>query len=111
LSSASSDARALEGEKAAWAQPLAMMLRAGEAALGGATEIARDQLARAIPAFEENDMALHALVARLAVSRFEGALGAKVARRLVQKIRGRGVDAPWAFAAMLAPGLVAADST
>ncbi|MFI5302498.1 MAG: hypothetical protein ACHREM_30780, partial [Polyangiales bacterium] len=111
LSIASRDARVLESEAAPWAQPMAMLLRAGEAALGGANEIARDQLARAIPAFEEHDMALHALVARLAVSRFEGALGARVARRLVQKIRGKGVDAPWTYAAMMAPGLVAADST
>ncbi len=57
------NAREIEKEKTAWAQPLAMSLRAGVASLRGAHDTAADTLSLAARAFEKWDMLLYAKAA------------------------------------------------
>jgi len=106
LASAERDARALAGERMPWSDPIALLVRAGVAALRGDDAAAEAGLAGAVPGFEAAGMALHAAVAR----RARGALlggdeGRALATGADAFLTGQSVRDPARFAAMIAPGL------
>lgn len=88
---AEADARALAAEDLAWGQPLSAALKAGLASLAGASPTA--QLQAAAAGFAAQDMALHALSARLLL----GEAGAR------DDLLARGVVDPERLARVLIP--------
>ncbi|MFQ5790097.1 MAG: serine/threonine-protein kinase PknK, partial [Acidobacteriota bacterium] len=99
------DARRIEGEKVAWADPLAQLIRAGVVAMRGEVAVAVVLLASAEEGFEAVDMTLYAAVAR----RRRGELiGGEQGRTLVNEaddwMTGQEIRNPGRMTAMLAPG-------
>jgi serine/threonine protein kinase/tetratricopeptide (TPR) repeat protein len=97
------DAAAIEAERMPWAEPLAVLLRAGVAARRGRIEEAGALLATAEAGFERADMALYAAAAR----RRRGELvGGDEGRRAVEAadtwMAGQAVRNPERMTAMLA---------
>jgi serine/threonine protein kinase/tetratricopeptide (TPR) repeat protein len=103
------DARAIERERAPWAMPLARMLRAGAAHLGGDRDQGLMLLREAIYGCETADMALHATAARRRLGQL---LGGDEGRKLLELtdewMRSQGVADADAMTAMVAPGYDAA---
>jgi predicted Ser/Thr protein kinase len=105
LADAERTARALEKERAAWAQPGAVMLRAALAHLAGDDAAAAGHLERAAALFDEHDMRMHAAVAR---GRRGALLGADAGRADRESsatwMRAQAVANPDKFMRVLAPG-------
>jgi hypothetical protein len=105
LRSAGRDARRIERRGMAWASPLARLIRAGMASLGGEKAEALALLAAAEDGFIAADMAGHAAAAR---RRRGELLGGDSGRELVEAadgwMREQGVKNPARFAIMAAPG-------
>jgi tetratricopeptide (TPR) repeat protein len=105
LREAERDASALEGEKMAWATPLARLVRAGVAAVRGETSEAAALAERAAIAFDAADMKLYAAAAR---HRRGALLGGSDGQALVAASEAflveQQVQAPARMLAMLAPG-------
>jgi len=109
LASAERDARRLERERAPWVDPVALLVRAGVAAVRGRAEECVARLGAAARGFEAADMRLHAAVARRARGSVEGGERGRalVAEADAWLVRER-VKSPARFAAVLAPGFEAA---
>ena len=108
LALAERDVKRLERERLAWADALALLLRAGlSAARGEAADVA-PLLERATAAFETAQMAVHANVAR---RRLGEALSGDEGRALVHMadawMRSQGIRNPARYAEVLAPNLAA----
>ena len=108
LALAERDVRRLERERLAWADALALLLRAGlSAARGEAADVA-PLLERATAAFETAQMAVHANVARRCLGE---ALSGDEGRALVHMadawMRSQGIRNPARYAEVLAPNLAA----
>jgi serine/threonine protein kinase len=104
LVEAERDARRLEREKVAWAQPLAALLRGGLATLRGHTEVARAAFVSALTGFEGADMAMHVATAKLCLGKtVEGEEGRRLVGEGIASLEQRHVRRPEQFAAMLAP--------
>jgi hypothetical protein len=102
---AEADARRMAAERMAWSDPLAALLRAGAASLGGNLAAADDLLAGAIRGLDAADMALYAAAARWQRGRvLSGEEGRALLAGAEASMRREGIVAPARFAAMLAPG-------
>ena len=104
LAQVEKDARTIEKENAAWADPLALLLRAGVAMARSDVDAAVDLLTSAAVDFDAVDMKLYANVAR----RWLGELiGGDEGRLRIEAadawMRGQGVREPSRIAAMIAP--------
>jgi hypothetical protein len=102
--------RAILREGAAWAAPLAHLLRAGAAELRGKRERATDELRQAVYGFEAADMSMHARAAQ----RWLGALvggeeGESLRGQTDAWFREQQVKDAEALTAMCAPGYGGAD--
>ncbi|HJZ88292.1 MAG TPA: AAA family ATPase [Polyangia bacterium] len=106
LGAALRDAHALERERMPWADPLALLLRAGAAALDEKAEAASALLVRAAAGFDAADMALHAAVARRRLGELsEGTSGAELVAAADAWMSTQKVRNPARMAALIAPGL------
>jgi eukaryotic-like serine/threonine-protein kinase len=105
LAAALRDARAIEREEAAWAMPMARLLRAGVAHLRGDGDRAAMLLREAIYVCETVDLGLHAMAARRRLARL---VGAEEGRKLLEQtdawMREQGVADADAMTAMMVPG-------
>jgi hypothetical protein len=110
LRSAARDARRIERRRAVFAAPLALLIRAGIACLGGKKTEALALLSAAEDGFTAAEMKGCAAAAR---RRRGELLGGEKGRELVEAadawMRGQGVKNPARFAALLAPGSPRAD--
>src|SRR5581483_8716729 len=105
LRSAAQDARRIERRRMPWADPLALLIRAGVASVRGRREEALALLAAAEEGFTTAGMDLYAAAAR---RRRGGLLGGEEGRSLVGSadgwIAGQDIRNPARITAMLAPG-------
>jgi hypothetical protein len=109
LAAVARDARTIERERAAWAMPLARILRAGSAHLRGDRDQALMLLREAIYGCETADMALHATAARRRLGQLLGGdEGRKLLERTDEWMKSQGVADADAMTAMIAPGYDAA---
>jgi eukaryotic-like serine/threonine-protein kinase len=98
-------ARDLEGEGAAWLDPLAAMVHAGVAATRGDVDKALAALAKAIRGFRAAEMELFAVAAKRRYGELLGGdKGAAMAADAERWMKERGVVRPDRVTAMLAPG-------
>jgi len=98
-------ARRVAGEDAAWAAPLAALLRAGIARARGQADAERAWLERAVDGFAAADMAIfHAVAQRQLGFAVAGDGGARLGGQATAFLRQSGVADPDALARMLAPG-------
>ncbi|HZS41896.1 MAG TPA: AAA family ATPase [Polyangia bacterium] len=95
-------ARALEREKAPWADALALILRAGAAARDGDERTARDGYRRAAQAAQAADLALHAQAARRRAGQLAG--DSQVLAECDAWMRERKIRDPRRLTRLLAPG-------
>ncbi len=91
-----------------WAQPFAMVLRAGAALQTGKEEDAIAQAEEAIRAFEAVDLTGYANAARLQLARLKNEAGAADLARATQYFRAEEIVAPEKMSRMLVPGLTRA---
>jgi serine/threonine protein kinase/tetratricopeptide (TPR) repeat protein len=105
LAAVERDARSIDRERAAWAMPLARLLRAGAAHQRGDRDQALMLLREAIFGCETADMALHATAARRRLGQLLGGdEGRKLLERTDEWLKGQGVADADAMTAMIAPG-------
>jgi tetratricopeptide (TPR) repeat protein len=102
---AAKDARAMQGERMAWSQPLARMILAACARAKGDAGRATEELRAAVRELEAQDMQLYAIVARAALARAGAVDAAHETEDVNAWMRREGVVAPARLAAMVAPGL------
>jgi len=97
-------ARRLLKTGAAWAAPLAYLLRAGEADLRGDAEATRDALVVAVESCEENDMGLHGAVARYRLGQLVGGdRGDAHSTVALSWMRDEAIASPGAMVELFAP--------
>ncbi len=101
LDVADREAKALESERVAWAEPLAAILRAGAASVRGHAGRVVESLRRAAITADSAGMALHAAVARAHLAMVDHEAAAKAEAWLGE----HGVVEPKKLAAMLCPGV------
>ncbi|MDQ3282058.1 MAG: protein kinase, partial [Acidobacteriota bacterium] len=102
---AEKNANEIEKEKAAWAQPFALALRAGVAAIRNRTEEARDALSQAARAFEKHEMLLYAKAAEHRRGTLTGGAGGRaIAANADGWLRARGVQNVPRLLDVLMPG-------
>lgn len=100
------NAREIEQEKAAWAMPFALALKAGVAAIRGERDRAADTLGLAARAFEKAEMMLYAKAADYRRGMLmSGAGGAAIAQSAEEWLRARGVKNVSRLLDVLVPGL------
>jgi|CZKU01.1.fsa_nt_gi serine/threonine protein kinase/tetratricopeptide (TPR) repeat protein len=98
-------ARSLAGERMAWTQPLATMVRAGVASMEPRGGEAAQLLRTALEEVEAAEMAMHAAAIRYQLgSLLGGDAGAELTARAERAMTSQGIRVPARFAAMLAPG-------
>jgi len=98
-------AEMLDGERVAWAAPLAEALRAGLAAIRGDADTAVEALDRAARGFRANGMELFAAAARRRLGEVMGGeRGAALRGEAERWMRAQGVADPARMTAMMAPG-------
>jgi hypothetical protein len=108
LDAAERDARTLRRAKAAWANGLGELLRAGTRHARGDTTATRAHLGAAIAICEEQGMMLHTMAARAALGRLlPGEDGARLGAAAVEWAASQGIRQPARLFALVAPGLVA----
>ena len=99
------DAKTMSAARAGWADPLASLLRAGEAAIRADENTAHRELERAAEGFDARDMVIFAAAAR---RRLGVLLGGDTGEAMVaasdQLMRRERVKDPARFTALLAPG-------
>jgi hypothetical protein len=106
LSIAGAEARRMQRQRVAWAQPLALMVLAVIAYLDGQIALADERLANAVDTFDRVDMKLYAAAAR----RRRGALlggdgGRSLIRQADEWMASEGIRNPAHMTRLLAPGL------
>ncbi len=98
-------ARKIEKWNTAYGTPMALLIRAGAAALRGSTEVAVRLLEDSIAGFEAADMMLHANVARWQLGRLLGGSEGREMTALADSwMREQTIVRPDLIAAMFAPG-------
>jgi len=98
-------AKAIEKEELSWGRPLAELLRAGVANLGGKRDVAERHLRVAMEAFSEVEMALYANVARRCLGLLTGGdAGRSLVAGAEAWMEAEGIRAPAAVCRMMAPG-------
>ncbi len=105
LRAAEGYARRLDRQRAAWASAMALLIRAGAAAVRGDAAGAVARLTAAVAAYDAVDMGLYAASAR---RRLGGLLGGEEGRALIAQadawMTGQGISNPARMAAGIAPG-------
>jgi hypothetical protein len=105
LAAARSYARRIARERMPWSNPLARLLEAGIAAVGGDVTAADHALAEAITQFERADMELYANVARRSLGGLrDGETGRDLLRQADAWMASQQIKNPASFTRMLAPG-------
>jgi serine/threonine protein kinase/tetratricopeptide (TPR) repeat protein len=106
LHAAARDTRTVENEKMPWGDPLAALLRAALANLGGDTHEAAAHAGRAVALCDAQEMALYGAIARRAQGMLLGGdEGARLVREAERWMAEKDLRNPARFMAMLAPGL------
>ena len=106
LAAARRDARAIDRERAAWADPFAALVLAGAAALSGRRDEASRLLGQAELGFQASQLSAHAAATRWRRGeRLEGEEGRRLCESAEAWMAERGVVRPERLVSMLAPGL------
>jgi len=106
LRAALSDARRLEGERVAWSEALARLIRAGAAAIRGDTPLAITLFSDAAQALDAVDMPLHAAAARRRLGQLNGGKeGIALVASVDAWMKSQCIQNPDRFTAMYVPGL------
>ena len=105
LSIARTEARRIGGERMAWSDPIALLLRAGVAYLEGNAALSLRCLHDAVDRSEHADMNLYAAVARLRIGELQrDAAGHEQQGAAVAWMAAQNIKNPAGFTRMLAPG-------
>jgi hypothetical protein len=110
LGGAERHARAILRERTRWADPLALLVQAGAAAMRGEAQRARGLLESAEAGFTAADMALHAAASRRRLGELTGGTaGGDLVAGADAWMNGQDITNPARMTQMLAPGRWGAD--